>query len=118
MLSLIHTLYNSLQHALSLFSLCVVTSHLVMGSITVASSASMLKLLLASDYLPTKFQTPDYHLGMDHIENNASSSFIIASHSCCTDRIENTSSQLVHRRMLLSHYLATWLLPKVFFYCE
>jgi hypothetical protein len=57
---------------------------------------------------------------MNRVENTASNSFyIVATHSCPTDHVENTSSQLVHWCMLgicwpatsvlYSHYLATGL---------
>jgi membrane-bound acyltransferase YfiQ involved in biofilm formation len=56
MLSLIHTLYNSLQHALSLLSLLYIVTgcHLVMASNAVASAASVFMTLPAGDSLTTK----------------------------------------------------------------
>jgi hypothetical protein len=48
-----------------------------------------------------------YSLGMDCTESIASnSSSIVTSCSCCTDHVENTTSQIVHWHMLGICYLA------------
>jgi hypothetical protein len=54
---------------------------------------------------------------MDCIETSSPNrSYIVASRSCRTDRIENTTSQLVHSCVLgicLGHYLATAVVYRV-----
>jgi hypothetical protein len=128
-LSLIHTLYNSLQHALNLLNMLYLHRLLPGNGFQSRSfSASVLTPLLVGDCLTTKYNlhlSCLQHLDTDRVENTASNiSPILASRSCRTDIVENTSSQLVHwcvlricclgGRCLQSDYLAKGLHATIF----
>jgi hypothetical protein len=117
-------LYNALQYALSLLSLLYLQQSLPGNSFNnVVFLAHVLaggrlshnfRLSTQINSLPlhcinsTELGRPSDITSADHIENTAyNSSSTVASHSCRTDGVENTASQLVHWCLFRISFLAT-----------
>jgi hypothetical protein len=114
-LSLIYTLNSSLQHAPSLLSLLYL--HQWMFSRSRAhvhagwrpSHTNLLLFSLPSQRLPRNRSCFSlYRLGTDNTENTSrNKSVIVVSRSYSTDRVDNTTSQLLHCCVLRNCRLAT-----------
>jgi hypothetical protein len=115
--SLIHALYSSLQYLLSLSLLYL--HRLSRGNCFKRSSFLNFRAhALTGRRLSQRTKLLDIyclqHLGTDRIVNTVSnSSSIVVSRSCCTDRLENTASQLVLWCVLGFCYLSTSVVCRV-----
>jgi hypothetical protein len=110
-ISLIHTLYNSLQHPLSLPSLLCLHQSLSGNGFQHRSFLSFCVHALIGRGLTPKYLNSGFVLLItsrqgQHRKHLFSSS-IVAPRRCPTDRLENTSPQLVHWCVLGNCCVAT-----------